>query len=200
MGNGYQHIAGLKPISLQAAVAYASGFGCTLADISPAMAAEIDKAKRVTGNVEPNVVEYIPVIGLHKCFPIISWVQAGMWSEIVDQFPRGSADEYFYTVNSHGPHTFALRVVGDSMEPEYREGDIILVDPDVSPRPGDAVVARNHHEEATFKKYRSRGRDADGNDVFELVPLNADYATIRSDEEPIRIIGVVVQHTRMRKP
>jgi hypothetical protein len=36
----YQHIKGLKPISMAAAVAYMRGFQCSLADISPALAEE----------------------------------------------------------------------------------------------------------------------------------------------------------------
>ena len=42
------------------------------------------------------------------------------------------------------------------------------------------MVAKNHQAEATFKKYRPRGIDADGKPIFELVPLNDDYATICS--------------------
>lgn len=38
-----QHISGNRPISMEAAGAYAKGFGCSLADISPRLAAEISK-------------------------------------------------------------------------------------------------------------------------------------------------------------
>ena len=104
-----------------------------------------------------------------------------------------------FAQNQHGALTFALKVMGDSMEPEFREGDVIFVDPDKEPKAGSYVVAKNHEEEATFKKYRSRGKDAEGREVFELVPLNENYATLRSDQEPITIIGVVVEHTRVFK-
>lgn len=40
----YQHITGRRPMSLEAAASYATGFGCTLAEISPRLALEIDKA------------------------------------------------------------------------------------------------------------------------------------------------------------
>ena len=42
----YQHINGLKPISLDAAVAYATGFGCSLAEISPS---QFERLKKVAG-------------------------------------------------------------------------------------------------------------------------------------------------------
>jgi SOS-response transcriptional repressor LexA len=131
-------------------------------------------------------------------YPIISAIQAGNWREIVDSFPRGGADEYIMASNTYGKHTFALRITGNSMEPEFKEGDVVVIDPDVMPSPGDCVVARNHVEAATFKKYRPRGI-IDGQEVFELVPLNEDYAIMRSDQQPIQIIGTMMEHTRYRR-
>jgi SOS-response transcriptional repressor LexA len=131
-------------------------------------------------------------------YPIISYVQAGAWRDIVDSFPRGGADEYILANSSYGPHTFALRIIGNSMEPEFREGDVVVIDPDVRPDPGNFVAARNDEEAATFKKYRPRGI-IDGVEVFELVPLNPDYAVMRSDQQPIQIIGTMVEHTRFRR-
>ncbi|MFY0477108.1 S24 family peptidase [Achromobacter marplatensis] len=40
----YQHITGRRPIGIEAAMAYAQGFGCTLSAISPRLAAETRKA------------------------------------------------------------------------------------------------------------------------------------------------------------
>lgn len=40
----YQHINGLRPISLDAAKVYAEGFGCSLEEISPRLAAEVTQA------------------------------------------------------------------------------------------------------------------------------------------------------------
>ncbi|MGL5041357.1 MAG: S24 family peptidase, partial [Aeromonas sp.] len=44
-----------------------------------------------------------------------------------------------------------------------------------------------------------RGYGEDGQEVFELVPLNDDYPTMRSDRQPIQIIGSMVEHRRRRK-
>jgi SOS-response transcriptional repressor LexA len=94
------------------------------------------------------------------------------------------------------PSSFALRVRGNSMEPEFREGDIIIVNPTIPPKPGSYVVASDETGEATFKLYRDKGRNPEGRNIFELVPLNPDYATIRSDAQQVAIVGVVVQHRR----
>lgn len=149
-------------------------------------------------NDAPNISTGLTLYPDKRGIPIISWVQAGTWREIVDSFPRGGADDYILAHSSHGPHTFAVRIVGNSMEPEFREHDIVVIDPDVRPNPGDYVVARNHEEAATFKKYRPRGI-VGGQEVFELVPLNPDYAVMRSDQQPIQIIGTMVEHTRFRR-
>ena len=60
-------------------------------------------------------------------------------------------------------------VRGTSMAPEFRDGDKIIVDPDLTPQPGDYVVAKlDGEEEATFKKLRPRGTDAAGQPVIDL--------------------------------
>lgn len=99
-----------------------------------------------------------------------------------------------------GPHAFALEVMGESMSPEYREGDRIIIDPAVYPRPGDACIA-SVNGEVTFKRFRPRGLNEHGKDVFELAPINADFATIRSDQAgaEVSIIGTVIEHRRYRR-
>jgi len=85
--------------------------------------------------------------------PVISWVQAGDWAETADPFPPGQADEWVMCPVSHGKHTFVLKVRGASMEPDYRDGEWIFVDPDRQPNSGDDVVVRLDDEgEATFKR------------------------------------------------
>lgn len=170
------------------------------ASIAKALGVNADWLENGVGDMlpqryEPNVIEGITLDGI-KRVPLISYVQAGKWREIVDAYPPGGAEEWVTPLNQHGPHAFALRVVGDSMLPEYRDGDVIVVDPDVSPNPGDCVVAKNHHEEATFKKYRPRGRNAAGIELYELVPLNQDYATLYSDRDNTTIIGAVMEQLR----
>ena len=134
-----------------------------------------------------------------RTIPVISYVQAGNWRDIVDNNPIGYSDDTIPARGEYGVYTFALRILGNSMEPEFREGDVVVIDPDVAPNPGDFVVARNHAEEATFKKYRPRGINEAGDTIFELVPLNEDYAVMRSDQQTIQIIGTMVEHTRYRR-
>ncbi|HDT5886359.1 LexA family protein [Aeromonas dhakensis] len=132
--------------------------------------------------------------------PILSYVQAGHWRGMCEQATGFDGNvEYVAASVDIGPCGFGLWLRGNSMTPFFNEGDLVIVDPDEQPRPGDYVVAKNGSEEATFKKYRPRGIDENGNEVFELVPLNDDYPTMHSDRQHIEIIGVMVEHRTFRK-
>ncbi len=137
-------------------------------------------------------------IGSHR-IPLIDYVQAGLWTGVEDQFEPGAADEYLLTDLTLSGSAFALEIKGESMLPEFKPGDRVIIDPEVMPAPGDFVVAKNGAEEATFKKYRPRTVDAAGNMVFELVPLNEDFPSMRSDVVTIRIVGTMVEHRKYRK-
>lgn len=105
---------------------------------------------------EPPTVEPGPELrGIH---PLISWVQAGRWCEIMDNFSPGDAEEWIPCPVSCGAQTFVLRVVGVSMEPKFREGELVFVDPSRQAENGSFVVVRlDDRQEATFKQYIQEG-------------------------------------------
>lgn len=84
--------------------------------------------------------------------PVISWVAAGSWCDSADPYAIGDASEWILCPFDFGDNAFCLVVVGDSMFPEYREGEYILVDPAVEPRHNDDVVARTPEGTYTFKR------------------------------------------------
>ncbi|QKQ51336.1 S24 family peptidase [Achromobacter denitrificans] len=127
--------------------------------------------------------------------PVINYVQAGQLTNIGAHF-CGEALEYLLTDIPLSERAFGLEIRGLSMSPQFAPGDKIIVDQEVAPKPGSFVVAMNGGDEATFKKYRPRGLDANGNDVFELVPLNEDFPSFYSDRQELVIIGTMVEHRR----
>lgn len=131
-----------------------------------------------------------------RSYPVISSVQAGALKEIAVPYGPGDGFDVEFGDDDASQWSFFLEIEGDSMLPDFRPGDRVLIDPDVSPNPGDFVAARNTKQEATFKKYRVRGLDASGNEVFELVPLNDDYPILRSDEQHLCVIGTMIEHRR----
>lgn len=98
------------------------------------------------------------------------------WREMSEQASGFDGNvEYVMASIDIGPRGFGLWLRGQSMAPFFNEGDLVIVDPDEAPRPGDYVIASNGKDEATFKKFRPRGIDENGQEVFELVPLNDDF-------------------------
>ncbi|MDE2441083.1 MAG: helix-turn-helix domain-containing protein [Betaproteobacteria bacterium] len=113
-----------------------------------------------TGRTEPtrNSSGIEPGPDIQGNVPVVSWVQAGAWSEIIDNFAPGDAEEWLPCPVSHSPSTFVLRIRGESMfnpygRPSFQENDLIFVDPEREAIHGSLVVVRlDESKEATFKK------------------------------------------------
>lgn len=124
--------------------------------------------------------------------PLISWVQAGQWGSLVDNFAPGDAEKMIETTAYVGPHAYCLRVVGDSMtnpngSPSFPEGTLLIIDPDKDALSGSFVVVRqNGDTECTFKQLvRDGGR-------FFLKPLNPRYPILEMLDDAT-ICGVLKQ-------
>lgn len=136
------------------------------------------------GDAAPTVA---PGPAIKGRIPLISWVQAGDWCEAIDNFAPGDADEWLPCPFDHGENAFCLEVVGQSMSPDYREGEIIAVDPAVEPRHGDDIVCRTSDGRVTFKRLQITP------DGTYLLALNPEWPN-RMIEIPAetRTCGVVI--------
>jgi DNA polymerase V len=86
-----------------------------------------------------------------------------------------------------GSESFALIVLGDSMAPEFAEGDVIVIEPEGLATNGSFVLAR-HEEEWIFRQLVAAG------DRWQLRPLNPRYPCI--DLASLAAVrGVVIQRT-----
>lgn len=127
--------------------------------------------------------------------PVLNWVQAGMFTDMCEN----TYDEYDYFYDDgYGIQVYWLHVRGDSMEPQFYEGDKILVDAERQAKAGDFVIAMVDSEnQATFKRYKPCGYDERiGREYCQLIALNDFYPVIDSRAVKINIIGVVVKHER----
>ena len=131
--------------------------------------------------------------------PLLDNFQVRIRAEDANSYEANEVVDWILTDLELSHHAFAIEIKDDSMLPDFRPGDRVIIDPETNPNPGDFVAAKYGKKEVTFKKYRSRGIDGHGDPVFELVPLNPDYETMRSDQTPITIIGTMVEHRRYRK-
>ena len=89
------------------------------------------------------------------------------------------------------PHGFCLDVVGHCMDRAYPEGCVVLVDPDVEPWPGCAVVAETEPGESVLRRYNR------GASTLMLSPDSHDpeFCDMVFDDEElqeVRTLGVVV--------
>lgn len=139
-----------------------------------------------------------------KKIPLITFAQAGLLTDngqIRDPNVCIDHGDYILVDEDMPDGTLGVIVEGDSMEPEFHEGDVVVIDPDLSPQPGDFVIAKricpySDSVESTFKKYRPRQYDENGNLEYELVPLNPDYPSLNSKRDKLSIVGIVVEHRR----
>ncbi|MFB2761568.1 LexA family protein [Shewanella xiamenensis] len=100
--------------------------------------------------------------------PLISMVQAGVWTEI-QELPPLDVELYPCPIKC-SQHSFIVKVEGESMLPRFEEGDLIYVDPEAQVENGSYVVARLDDEnQATFKQLI-----IDGNKKY-LKALNPDW-------------------------
>lgn len=112
----------------------------------------MDTDHRSPSNVEPGP-------DVKGVYPLLSSVQAGMWTELCDSFTREDAQDWYPSTKSLGPCGYMLRVKGRSMEnpggsPSFTEGMILHINPDLDPTPGlYVIVRRSCSDEATFKRY-----------------------------------------------
>lgn len=143
---------------------------------------------------EPNVipVEPEPITPTLMKIPVLSSVQAGNPTDSGDI----RNDEYVIWAEPLDGDVFALEVRGDSMNPRFHDGDLLIVRRDLRPRTKDFVIAQSDLDalsEATFKQYFAVGITEFGEERFELRPLNPEYFTLDSIEHKLRIVGVVIR-------
>ena len=103
--------------------------------------------------------------------PLIGLAQAGGEGFFDDGgFPVGGSWDEVGLPEVADPNAYALEISGDSMEPVYRDGDLVIVSPVAPLRRGDRVVARTHGGEVMAKELARRSARK-----IELKSLNPAY-------------------------
>ena len=122
--------------------------------------------------------------------PVINRVAAGYPREFTDlDYPASVADDYVSCPDVTDPQAFAARVVGDSMEPSYREGEIVVFSPDKPTKDGcDCFVRLSRDNESTFKRVYFE----EGGARIRLQPLNSKYPPRVVDREEVDGMYVAV--------
>ena len=103
--------------------------------------------------------------------PLIGLAHAGGEGFFDDGgFPVGGSWDEVGLPEVADPNAYALEISGDSMEPVYRDGDLVIVSPAAPLRRGDRVVARTQTGEVMAKELARRSARK-----IELKSLNPAY-------------------------
>lgn len=78
-----------------------------------------------------------------------------------------------------GSEAFALQVLGDSMEPEFAQGEIIIVEPGSTSEAGAYVIAL-HDNEYLFRQLAIKDGEC------HLRPLNREYPSVTIHKNMIK--------------
>lgn len=116
----------------------------------------------ITGPKGTRTVQKIPVLG---------YGQAGERGFFDDAgYPLGSGWDEIIFPNMDDPRAYALEVSGDSMEPVYREGDVLIVSPAATLRRGDRVVLKTKEGEVMAQRLVRQTAHR-----IDLQPLNPNH-------------------------
>lgn len=152
--------------------------------------------KKLVDRLEAPSHAPVPV-ALAREVPLINRVAAGYPKEFTDLgYPARVADEYVRCPDLEDPDAFAARVVGDSMQPVYAEGDIVVFSPARPVKSGMDCFARLEPDhETTFKRIYLEQQG--GRELIRLQPLNSAYPPRVVDRE--QVAGLYAAVSVMRR-
>ena len=107
--------------------------------------------------------------------PLIGLAQAGGEGYFDDGgYPVGGGWDEIAVPEIGDPNAYALEISGESMEPVFRDGDLVIVSPGAPVRRGDRVVVRTQKGEVMAKELKRQS--AKRIDLRSLNPAHPDYS------------------------
>lgn len=126
--------------------------------------------------------------GVLQRVPVIGYAQAGRDGFFDDAgYPTGAGWDAIDFPNVGDPNAYALEISGDSMEPVYRDGDIIIVSPAANVRRGDRVVVKTKEGEILAKQLLRQTASR-----IELASFNSSHSTLELVPDEIEWIARIV--------
>lgn len=128
--------------------------------------------------------------------PIYGTIPAGIPMEMIDNII--DYEELSPNMFTGDKEYFGLKIKGDSMSPDYLDGDIIILQKTNDCENGDDCVVSIDGTEATFKRVRKNKTG------ISLYPLNnkyspRDYTNEEIEKLPVKILGVFEELRRKKK-
>jgi phage repressor protein C with HTH and peptisase S24 domain len=120
--------------------------------------------------------------------PVIGFAEAGAGGYFDGGgFPAGHGWDEIPFPGFNDEHAYALEVSGDSMQPLYRDGDIVVVSPSSPVRRGDRVVVKTREGEVMAKELKRKTAK-----TLELKSINAEHGERVLSMADVEWIGRIV--------
>jgi phage repressor protein C with HTH and peptisase S24 domain len=125
---------------------------------------------------------------VQRRIPLIGLAQAGAEGYFDDAgYPVGGSWDEIDLPSVADPHAYAVEISGDSMEPVYRDGDIVIVSPAAPTRRGDRVCVRTNDGEVMAKELVRRSARR-----IELASLNPAFPDRGFDIDEVTWIARII--------
>lgn len=139
-------------------------------------------------------VEGAPMAVKDGLVPVVGMAQLGTdgYFEALD-YPVGHGDGYI-RISSDDPNAYALKVVGNSMEPRIRSGEFVIIEPNKPYVAGDEVLVRTTSGQSMIKVFMY-ARDG----MVRLLSVNDAHPPLtiaEVDIEKIHFMGAISKSTR----
>lgn len=132
--------------------------------------------------------------GLHQ-IPLLAQRDVAQW---LSDAASVRQDRLMHNDMALSQQSFAFRVEDQSMAPAILRDDVVIIDPSLSPQPGDSVLALQQ-QVVLLRTWRQRGSE-EGVTQFELAPVNINFPELHSRRDNLKLIGTLVELRRFRQP
>jgi phage repressor protein C with HTH and peptisase S24 domain len=150
----------------------------------------VAKSLAATGTTVEEFVKLITDASGHveQAVPLIGFAEAGAGGFFDDGgFPVGKGWDEIPFPAVEDEHAYALEISGDSMQPAYRDGTVIIVSPSAPIRRGDRVVVKTKDGEVMAKELKRKTAK-----TLELKSLNPDHADRTLSTEDVLWVARIV--------
>lgn len=147
-------------------------------------------------NIKIDNARYIETTTKTIKIPLLGKVPAGIPIEAIEDIL--GYEEIPASMLKNGDNYFALKVEGDSMYPDYKTGDTLIIRQQNDCNSGDDCIVMVNGDDATFKRVIKQESS------IILKPLNNNYEPYYFNEyeimtKPVKILGIAIEVRRKLK-
>ena len=141
---------------------------------------------------------HIPIVSLleaNKTKKALTALQKNIWSS-KNATQKISLESKSAALS--GEYVLATFIADNSMMPIFSLDDVVIIDYERAPKPGDFVLAHlSGTDENVIRKYKRSEKNATNQSDYELIAINSDWGNLESTKKnKITILGTVVEQRK----